>query len=264
MNILLPNRYNSQRRFSSLSQLFILNQIKTIQETKKIEHLTDAEIAGIFHLTKPFYIDSSNVVARELKHNDTIYLLKDNSSTIVSFFMVNWEKHTIQQRDKDVVYLGLSCAAQNHQEKHLASKVYYHFTKDAFSYEEETGEKLMLYGTTATPVVLLTLSKIWDDVKPETDGSYSHSDKVLIEDIKRSSGLDKFSSDHPFVLKGIATDTKYAVAEETRLKEFQIKHSIKIFKTLKINEANGDRLLITCKVPGKTKLDILRTKLFGQ
>lgn len=238
--------------------------MEIIKETKAIAELTGSETEKLFLLTKPYYLDPSNVFERELRHNTTIYLLKDHSGIILSFFMVAWEKHIIQCRQRDVVYLGLSCANQNNQEKRFASMVYYHFTRDAFAYEQENKERVILYGTTATPVVLSTLSKIWDDVRPDLEGAYSQNDREIIEDIKRSTGLDKFSSGHPFVLTGIASNTRYSAIEEARLKEFEIRNGIRIFEKLNINEAKGDRLLITCNVPGELKLDALRSKLFGE
>ena len=128
--------------------------METIKETKQIRELTNSEIEEIFSLTKPYYFDCSNVVERELKHNNYIYLLKNTFGGILSFFMVAWEKHKIQSVERDVVYLGLSCASQNNQEKKLASKVYYNFTVDAFNYQQKNSNKLVLYGTTVTPVVL--------------------------------------------------------------------------------------------------------------
>ncbi len=235
--------------------------MEVIAETKQIKELTNSEKEEIFLLTKPYYFDSSNVVERELQHNNTVYLLKDSVGNILSFFMVAWEQHTIQSVERDVVYLGLSCSSQSNQEKKFASRVYYNFTVDAYNYQQKNNRELILYGTTATPVVLLTLSKIWDNVKPDLDGSYNQNDKEIIESIKKSSGLDKFSSGHPFVLKGIATNTKYSITEHARLKEFEIKKNIQLFEKLNINESNGDRLLITCNVPDKSKLDILKSKL---
>lgn len=235
--------------------------MEIIKETRQIKELTNSEIEEIFLLTKPYYVDCLNIVERELNHNNTIYILKDSFGGILSFFMVAWEKHKIQSVERDVVYLGLSCASQSNQEKKFASRVYYNFTVDAYNYQQKNSNKLVLYGTTATPVVLLTLSKIWDNVKPDLDGNYNQNDKEIIESIKKSSGLDKFSTEHPFVLKGIATNTKYATTEQARLKEFEIKNNIKIFEKLNINEAIGDRLLITCNVPDKSKLDIIKSKL---
>lgn len=237
--------------------------MEIIKETKQIKELANSEIEEIFLLTNPYYFDSSSVVERELKHNNIIYLLKDSFGGILSFFMVAWEKHQIQSLERDVVYLGLSCASQNNQGKKFASRVYYNFTVDAYNYQQKNSSKLILYGTTATPVVLLTLSKIWDNVKPGLDGNYNQNDEEIIESIKKSSGLDKFSSDHPFVLKGVATNTKYSLTEQARLKKFEIKNNIKLFEKLNINESNGDRLLITCNVPDKAKLDILKSKLIG-
>lgn len=234
-----------------------------IKETKTVKDLTRSEIEKIFLVTKPYYIDPSNVLDRELEHNNHIYLIKDRADNILSFFMVSWEKHLISNEEKDCIYLGLSCANQNNQEKRFASRVYYYFTTDAFNYEQESNNKVILYGTTATPVVLLTLSKIWDNVKPELEGSYTQFDKEIIDEIKKSTGLDKFSDEeHSFVLKGIAENTKYSVSEKTRLKEFELKNNITIFEKLNIKEDSGDRLLITCNVPDKSKLNKLKIKLF--
>ena len=235
--------------------------MEIIKETKAINELTNVEIERMFQLMKPYYIDPTSLLERDLKHNTNIYLLKDDIDNLLSFFMVGWEKHFIDDKLSSVVFLGLSCANQKFQERKFASKVYYYFTKDAFDYEQLNNEKLILYGTTATPVVLLTLSKIWDNVKPLQDGSYTEYDKIIIDAIKKSTGLDKYSSDHPFVLKRIAIKTKYSVNEEARLKEVEIKNNIKIFEKLNIDEANGDRLLITCNIPNKSKLDILKSKL---
>lgn len=176
--------------------------------------------------------------------------------------MVGWEKHIINSEERDVVFLGLSCANDNYNERRFASKVYYYFTQDAFDFEQNRNTKLILYGTTATPVVLLTLEKIWANVKPNLFGEYEDFDKIVIEAIKKKSGFDKYSTNHPFVLKGIAVNTKYSQKEEERLNEVIRKNNIEIFKTLNIDESNGDRLLITCNIPDKAKLDRLKSKLF--
>lgn len=237
--------------------------MELIKETKLINELTSAEIKNIFLLTKPYYLDSSSVVKRELKHNNVIYLLKNDSSVIVAFFMVVWEKMILLSEEREVVYLGLSCASQDNQEDRFASKVYYNFTIDAYNHQQQNNTKLILYGTTATPVVLLTLPKIWDNVKPGLDGSYSQVDLELIECLKIASGLNKFSADHPFVLKRVAVNTRYSIRETQRLKEFEQRNDLTIFENLNINEADGDRLLITCNIPDKEKIEALEIKLFS-
>lgn len=233
-----------------------------IKEIKPINQLTKSEINDLFQLTKPYYVDAKNVLERELHHNTSIYQLRDMQQRLLSFFMVGWEKHKIGHEFKDVVYLGLSCANENSKENRFASRAYYYFTVDAYFYEQQRNSKLILYGTTATPVVLLTLSKIWDNVRPSLDGSYSPRDKILIEAIKKSTGLDTFSSDHPFVLKAVAKNTRYSTKEANRLLEFVNKNNIQTFENLSIREADGDRLLITCTVPDISKLDRLKAKLF--
>ncbi|PTS99000.1 hypothetical protein DBR11_13580 [Pedobacter sp. HMWF019] len=39
------------------------------------------------------------------------------------------------------------------------------------------------------------------------------------------------------------------------------RHKLLIFERLGIDESKGDRLLITCDIPSKSKLDILKSKL---
>ena len=236
--------------------------MEIIKETKSLIELTQIEIDKIFDLMKPYYVNPSALIERDLNHCTDIYFLKDKNENLLSFFMVGWEKHIINSEERDVVFLGLSCANDNYNERRFASKVYYYFTQDAFDFEQNRNTKLILYGTTATPVVLLTLEKIWANVKPNLFGEYEDFDKIVIEAIKKKSGFDKYSTNHPFVLKGIAVNTKYSQKEEERLNEVIRKNNIEIFKTLNIDESNGDRLLITCNIPDKAKLDRLKSKLF--
>lgn len=235
--------------------------LKVYEQIKNISDLTVSEERNLFHILSPFYLDPTDLLERELAKNDSIYLLKDEKEEIVAFFMVGWKKYQSLEKNMDLVYLGLSCVSIKFQDNGFASRLYYKFTCDAFNFEVQNKVKILLYGTTATPVVLKTLPKIWDNVYPELDGTYSNEAKYAVELVKKFSGLGEFSGEHPFVLKGVAKGTKYSMFEESRLKELELRNGIDTFKVLNIDEKLGDRLLIICSVPGKQKIDLLSKKL---
>jgi len=114
--------------------------------------------------------------------------------------------------------------------KKISSRLYYNFSNDAYNYQQKNNNKLIFYCITATPIILLTLPKVLDNVKPDLEGSYTKNDNEIIETIKKSKRLDKFSAGHPYVLKGVAVNTKYSMSEEARLKEFELKNEIKYLK----------------------------------
>lgn len=105
------------------------------------------------------------------------------------------------------------------------------------------------------------LPKIYDNIQPDLDGNYNKKIKEVIENIKKVGGLDEFSSNHPYVLKGATASTKYSTNEKVRQKEFVFNNNINTFEKLNIDESNGDRLLIICEIPSKSKLDNLKLKL---
>ncbi|MGB3796465.1 MAG: hypothetical protein WA957_09205 [Alteraurantiacibacter sp.] len=176
--------------------------------------------------------------------------------------MVSWNERVGALKNKKVVYLGLSCVSEQYARTKSASRLYYQFTQDAYAYEQFHSTKLILYGTTATPIILTALPKIWDNVWPSPDGTYSESSAETIEAIKRVKGLDRYAGAHPFVLKSYAADTRYSLAEKQRQNELCKKIGIRTFEYLDLQEENGDRLLVLCEVPAMETIHLLRKKLF--
>lgn len=224
-----------------------------IFEKKNISELTQREKDEILCIVNPYYSNPQTIVLQELKNNNIIYLSKSLDNCLTSFFMVRFEK------DLNSVYLGLSCASKENNTPNSASKLYAIFTLDCYKYQSETNVKLILYGTTATPIVFTTLPKIWDDVKPGIHGEYTAQDKAVIEEIKTNWGYAPYSTSHPFVLKGIAK-ARYSEQEKQRLRAFEEKNNLNTFKLLNINEEEGDRLLITCRVPTEERIMELKRK----
>lgn len=236
--------------------------METIENIKKqISDLTKSELLELEVLLQPYYVIPQNILNSELNNNSHIYMIK-TKDRIAAFFMVNWNEDLTVDKQK-LVYLGLSCADQKTERKQLASRVYFNFTREAHTYEKEKGTKLLLYGTTATPLILLSLPKIWDEVKPRLDGSYLPIDERIINELKSVKGFTTFSDTHPFVLKKIKPFSNYSVKEEQRMRIIEENLGINTFKKLNIYEKQGDRLLIVCKVPSLEKIQTLKDKLYS-
>lgn len=230
---------------------------------KPIAELSSKDKQKLLELLEPYYEQPQTLLERELSRNDVIYL-EYHKQTLLSFFMVAWERHLLQGDLRDVVYLGLSCTNINYRKSRNASRVYYYFTREASEWERNRGQNLILYGTTATPLMLLTVPKIWAKMRPFPDGSYSQSDGALVDSLKRSIGVDRYSDKHPFVLRKQAEATLYASAEKARQQAIVEKFNLVTFESLRINEAEGDRLLMTCRVPTLQKVQALKKKLFDK
>lgn len=228
-----------------------------IVHKKLTKDLSKAEIDEMYSLLTPYYLNPADLFNRELNHNSHAYLVSCQNK-IKAFFMVSWNENQIGLNGKKIVYLGLSCSDIGSSNQNLASKAYLNFTVDAYNFENENNLELILYGTTATPVILLVLPKFWDRVKPAYDGSFDAEDKEIIEKIKTSVNLDDFSTSHPFVLKEQGCNTKYSQNEEKRLNSIETKFKLTLFKKLGIDENKGDRLLILCSVPSIEKIEALK------
>lgn len=229
--------------------------MKPLFEKKKIADLTIGEKLEIYQLAEPYYLNPKKIVFDELFANEDIYLAK-YAKRIVAYFMVKFD---LTDSDFSTVYLGLSCSSE--EVRKIASYLYINFTTDAQNIESQIGRKLVLYGTTATPIVLYTLPKIWDNVRPDLYGNYKPNDYEIIMKIKKSKwGIKQISGAHPFVLKGVA-EARYSDKEISRINQFSKTQNFTLFEELGIKESEGDRLLVLCSIPEGEKLEKLRAKV---
>ncbi|TBW28242.1 hypothetical protein [Gramella sp. KN1008] len=178
--------------------------------------------------------------------------------------MTGWSEMSSEKEERVIIYLGLSCVNNQYKENKLGSKLYYTFTKEALQLQSNYSNPILLFGTTATPVILLTLPKIWDKVEPNLDGSYSKHGEKIIRQIQKELDLEKFSTYHPYVLKKIAVKTRYADFERRRFKDICKKFDLRTFEILDIDETQGDRMMILCNLPSEIKFQELERKLFPQ
>ena len=229
-----------------------------------IADLSKRDLEEITSLLNYYYEESTGLLLSELKKNNRVYYYRKTGENIEAFFMTGWSEVSIHNEKRISIYLGLSCVNNQYKERKLGSKLYYEFTKEALELQSKISDKVLLYGTTATPVVLLTLPKIWDNVEPNQDGSYSNHGEKIIRRIQKELDLDKFSTGHPYVLKKIAFKTRYAESERIRFKDISEKFDLRTFEILDIDETQGDRMMILCNLPSEIKFQKLERKLFAQ
>ena len=88
-------------------------------------------------------------------------------------------------------------------------------------------------------------ASIFHEMDPCLDGTYRESNLKYVEAIRASLNVSKpRNGDHPFVLKGIAQNTRYSDRERKAIKEFTIAKGFELFDHLKVKEEEGDRLLM--------------------
>ncbi|WP_035716063.1 hypothetical protein [Christiangramia echinicola] len=229
-----------------------------------ISSLTKKDLNEIELLLKEYYEEPNHLLNEELRKNSRIDFYRKPGSGIEAFFMTGWGEISIASEKRLLIYLGLSCVNNKFKEKKLASKLYYFFTREALKKQSNIAKPIILFGTTATPVILLTLPKIWDNVEPNLDGSYSKFGGEIIRQIRKEYNLYSAGTEHPFVLKNIAVKIRYSRIERERFKEVCERFNLKTFESLDIDETKGDRMLILCNLPSKENFQNLKNKLFLQ
>ncbi len=200
-------------------------------------------------LAAPSYQDAFPMLRREWNRCDTLYLLYDDTLGVAGFHLANFETLEIEGRCVPALYAGLSVLRDNKKQSSLAGLLYAVGLADAMDWEEAGGERLAIWGTTATPVVYLGLWKALASINPRPDGSYAPESVRLALALRRRYGLPQSECEHPFVLKGVARDTLYSPPELERLERLCGSKGLRVFDVLGVQRAQGDRLLFTARVP---------------
>lgn len=205
----------------------------------------------LLELTAPSYEDPSALIARELGHCDTLYLARDDEG-VCGFFLAAWETLEVAECGRvPALYLGLSAARENAKYRGHISALYLRCFNDAVAWEQETGEQLILWGTTATPSVYLAARAVLAATQPRLNGSYSSAGAVMAQALRRKLALAEEQAGHPFVLKNVAVGTRYSRQEAERIERVCQTKNFSLFRELGIAESAGDRLLFIAHTPGR-------------
>ena len=221
---------------------------------KPIPRLTATEREQIQTITQPYYVDATQLLERELKHCTHIYLCRVDGE-FAAYFMVGWETLPIGNIEQPALFLGLSCASHTFRNRKLVSMLFAHSALDVADWQSRNNANLLVWFTTATPVVWNMMPRFYHVLQPELDGTYSETWSPAGNAIQQRHYLHAHLHSNPFVLKGVATATQYSPSERSYLDQMLKSDTPTIFSRLGINEPEGDRLLVLCSLPDEIVLD---------
>lgn len=191
----------------------------------------------------PHYVDPDALLEREFSKCTDCYLGRWGDDSVHAFFMVRWNL------DAHRVFLGLSGTSMSARRSGLVHQLYLAFIHDARAWEIAARSRLLLWGTTATPVALRVVQTMFADAAPRTDGSHTLQEESLVRTLLPYLGAVVSPGDHPFVAREIATATRYSLVESQRNGRYAHEHGIDLLDRLGVREEHGDRLVFLCRVP---------------
>lgn len=205
----------------------------------------------IERLVAPSYEDPTALIAREFEHCDTLYLARNENDCLISFFMVAWEGIKIRNALAPSVYLGLSATSQDTKNTGIVRQLYTNFISDGADWERRNNCRLLLWGTTATPSAFFAVQTLFAEAQPDLEGGFSFEAAEIALHLRQQLCFSVDRLD-PFVLRGVALNTRYSPKELARIDLICKKRNFLLFERLGINERNGDRLLFICRIPQLT------------
>jgi hypothetical protein len=225
--------------------------IQDLAHLARIEKITTKKFVSdvtlqkqITNIVSPSYEDSTTLLAREIKSCNEIYLAKDQNQQIHSFFMIGWSDLVVDNQQIPAVYLGLSATSATTKNRGYVRLLFEKFFKEAYAWEEKNQQKLVLWHTTASPSIFHAFNLLLDYNEPDKDGDYTDAgQKIALAICQKKGWQQNVSSQHPFVLHGVAENTLYSKEEFSRLGKICQKNNFTLFNQLNINERKGDRLL---------------------
>lgn len=225
-----------------------------------IERITDFKYDNnlkqeILELVRPSYIDPSSLIDREFEYNDTIYLARDNAKDLIAFFMTGDKSFN----NYKIIYMGLSAVRHEYKNSGIGKIVYLAQIEDSLLEQDKIKKQILCWATTATPSAFYSIHNLWDNASPTIDFKTNLKHTELAKQICNRQEYT-FADYNPFVLKGVAKNTRYSIQERERINDFIRKKDFKLFKELNINEEQGDRLLMLFHLPTWEKFNSLKNK----
>ena len=203
----------------------------------------------IAELVAPSYVDATAILEREMDHCDLLYHVRGEDGRLVNFFMIARESVQIDGCATPTIFLGLSATSQATKGSGLVWDTYKAFITEACGWERLLSCPLLLRATTATPSAYHALNRLFDDVEPRPDGSYTPEGARIANSLRTLYGLAPVGAhENPFVLRGVASRTRYSPEEEVRIAEICRRNEFDLFDKVGVDERQGDRLLLICRL----------------
>lgn len=222
-----------------------MEQISQIQLRTNFKSDKDL-VSRILELTNASYITNTQLIEREIEHNQDIYILNNEQGDLLAFFMVNFEKVA----NEDTYYLGLSGCRDDLKGKGLGKSLYMKFMEDCREKEKQENKKFLLWWTTATPIVYYWFNKYVSAVQPDMNGNYDEEgEKIVLRIIAEKFKGIPIDKQHPFILRSVAENTIYSLSEQQRLIKATENLGMDVFQRFNLREENADRFLMIGYAP---------------
>src|SRR5262249_53902641 len=153
-------------------------------------------------------------------------------------------------RPTPAVFLGLSATSRETKGSGVVRQMYEKFLEEARGWERALDRPLLLWATTAAPSAYNAANVLFADLQPRPDASYTAEGTVVANALRRLYGLGPAAAgEHPFVMRKVATGTRYSPQEEARIEAICTEKRFDLFEKTGVDQPAGDRILLICRVP---------------
>ena len=210
---------------------------------------TDEECRLLSALAAPSFRSVDRLIENEWADSTKLYVVTDPDGQLESFFFVAWGELEVDRHLQAAVYLGLSATREGLKSSGSVRSLYRRFVEDAQVWEAKSGERLILWYTSATPSSCLAAEIIFAEAEPRPDGSFSEANLPILTSIRAGLRKPAAPGDHPYVVRGCFSCRRYSPTERQRIAAISEKTRFTLLSDLGVDETQGDRLLYICRVP---------------
>ena len=211
-------------------------------------------IKNIMDLIEPSYKTAGKHIKKDIEICNELYVMQSDNEPMLALFMVGYHKIG----DVNFCYLGLSACKEEYKNKGFVKRLYLEFFKDCLNKEKEINNRILCYGTTATPIVWRAFHLLWINVQPDINGKCTDEGLQTLKTIATEKYPHaKFESETPFVLRQAAHQFNYSNNERQRLEKVVKDLNLTVFDIYNIDETQGDRFLMIGYCPSLDRINEL-------
>ncbi len=214
----------------------------------------------LLRLLAPSFEEPALVLQRAMEKSSRLYLGKDATGSIVSFFFCDFGSHLIVAGiPMPSLYLGLSGTHQKLKGTGTTLPLYSLCLADAADWESRIEKKLWIWGATANTAVLRVAYKYLASVSPRLDGTFSPESEVLAQALREHLKVSTLRSDHPFLLRQAFNGYRHTETEAGRMQQANREDEFLLVRELDIR--NCEAVLFVGQIGDKLPLFHTRTQV---
>lgn len=196
-------------------------------------------ISELHQLLAPSFEKPAVVLQRAIEKSSRLYLGKDSTERIVSFFFSDLGSHLMVMGNAlPSLHLGLSGARQELKTLGATLPLYNLCLADAAQWEANTGKKLWVWGTTSRTAVLRIAYKYLTSISPSVNGTFSAEAKALAQSLREYLKVPMIPSEHPFLLRRAFQGFGYTEEETRHVQQAILNDSFVLAHNLNIRDCD--------------------------